>query len=716
MRLSVQLCLLLLLGLSCKTSTSSDPSPAAPASPPPKVQFAAQPNAVVVTFDPQSTDASDSRKITACEVSSGNCTDVNTARDQEVIPLPEKGTYTVDISTCQQTQCQPTGQQQIVQITQTDSQDASINQEIAQLKQTLPSDLASMRGIFTQLQTLYRNAHNDKAQAAMGTLLALNDAALSYLLTDLADLPLSDPTALDLLAQEAQQHVMDPTGSQTNIDSEPKTDPNSDPNSDTNTDPNNNIDTTVSTGGTTGSGTTDSTDGGGSSDNSDALTAANGLIGVAVILGTVSVVAAGKFFLSRIHYTKPPTSPNTQDPQILTAEELARPVLGEVGSKVVIFDGVKYQLPEGYKVAAISKTVNGEKYSVLDGGNTKPLGSGSQGTAFAVEGPNGGQKIIKFDNTTSTLVKSTANQKALKTIQDKFKTEDIEVAKSMADGFQNPMKAEAATVREYSAATTTYASNTVYPKDIPVVIKDRIDGVTLKKALENGTFFKTEVMLNDLQNGLFQRMSKGLLVYEDLNPANLMWDGKQWVVIDAKPPNKVNTRAEALKGNFESFQAKVKISFSQDGIRNYFSVAKYAPEYESRKIQIERNAEFLTYLDGVKTTIIDQDLKTMSNPRLKYFDNPVYLEVTLNEATIKENKIKLENAGKLEGEISLGVGILAAGAAITVGILSALQLSGTPTQEQTLLEKLGTLQMKVANTLHTVDAYTAWYVKTGQSN
>ena len=707
MRLSIQLYLLLLFGLSCKTSNSSAPGPTASASPPPKVEFAAQPNAVVVTFDPQSTDTSDSRKITACEASSGNCTDVNTARDQEVLPLPEKGTYTVDISTCQQTQCQPTGQQQIVQIDQTDAQSASINQEIAKLKQTIPSDLASMRRIFTQLQTLYTNAHNDKAQAAMGTLLALNDAALSYLLTDLAELPLSDPTALDLLAQEAQQHVMDPTGSQTNIDSES----NSDSNSESSSDSNSEIDTTST------DGTTDSTTGGESSGNSDAITAANGLIGVAVILGTVSVVAAGKFFLSRIHYIKPSTSSNMESPKALTEAQLKSPALGEVGSRVVIFDGVRYQLPNGYTVAAI-KTDGAVKYSVLEGGNTRPLGSGSQGTAFAVEGPNREQKIIKFDNTTKKLVISKADQNALRKIEAKFAAEDIGVAKSMEKGFNNPMTADAATVREFSGMhngkPVNPAGDLFYAKDIPVVIKDRIDGVTLKKALETGDFFKTQKMLNDLQHGLFQRMSKGLMVYQDLNPANLMWNGENWVVIDAKPPKQVASRAEALKGNFKSFQAKVKTTFSQDGIRKFLPVAKYAPEYESRQIQIERNAKFLDYLDGVKTTIIEKDFKSMKQNTA--FDNPntKYVEIQPNKIKIESNKFKLEHAGKLEGKISLGFGILAAGAAITAGILTALKLSAAPTQEQTLLEKLGTLQMKIATTLHTVDAYTAWYVKTEQ--
>ena len=155
----------------------------------------------------------------------------------------------------------------------------------------------------------------------------------------------------------------------------------------------------------------------------------------------------------------------------------------------------------------------------------------------------------------------------------------------------------------------------------------------------------------------------------------------------------------------------MKLTFFQDGIRNYLSVAKYAPEYETRKIQIEQEAKWLTISDGVKKTIM-HDANLMREGKYSY--NSVYQEVILDKTKIEANELKLRNAGKLEGKISLGVGILAALSAVAVGVATALQLSGEPTQEQTLLEKLGTLQMKIATTLHTVDAYTAWYVKTGQ--
>lgn len=693
MRLSVQLCLLLLLGLSCKTSRSSNPSPAAPASPPPKVQFAAQPNAVVVTFDPQSTDTSDSRKITACEVSSGNCTDVNTARDQEVIPLPEKGTYTVDISTCQQMQCQPTGQQQTVQIAQTDLQDASINQEIAQLKQTLPSDLAAMREILTQLQTLYTNAHNDKAQAAMGTLLGLNDAALSYLLSDLADLPLSDPTALDLLAQEAQQHAMDPTGSQTNIDNEPNTDPNSD----TNTDPNSNIDTTVST-----DGTTDSTNGGGSNGNSSALTAANALIGVAVIFGTVAVGFFAKGAISRMQYFKKVDFSKIPFIGDTTAKaEIKAGTVGEVGSKILVFNGAQYTLPEGYTVAAIS-----ENTSVLDEkGNTRSLGAGSQGTAFAVEHEDvhgkKTAKIIKLPNSANKLLE--ANSQTLTEVQEGFQAEDVDVAEKMQQDFKNPMEASLSEVTGPNG------------KRVPAVIKDRIAGVTLKKALENGDFFKSEgeavKMRQDLQYELFQRMSVAKLVYGDLNPANLMWNGKQWVIIDAKPPTTAASYKEALQGNFDSFTGKLAVDANgrvilRDQAR-ITGVARYTPVYENETIKLLRDAQLMTFLQNTKQTI-EGDREGLTRNAL--FEG----DVKISPEKVNANILKLKGVGKTDYAIGGIFGVLAAGAAVAAGVLSSMQLSAAPTQEQTLLEKLGTLQMKVASTLHTIDAYTAWYVKTEQ--
>jgi len=659
------------------------------------------------------------------------CTQLTTVRSNEVVPLSQPDTYTVSVASCLQGQCTNTVSQQVITVSNridaaTNSNvsinsDASTNSvittqgvssiltKIDQLRQSVSANLQTVRGIFHQLYTLYGEEGNAQGQQVMTTLLALNDAALGYVISNFSELPVSDADSLAFLAQEATNVPADSSSAAS--------------------------DTTASEALST------------SESDSPEVTAANALIGVAVGLG---LVAGGIYAVSRIQYLKPGTAATSKHPQELVRDGTLAPVAGEVGSNVVKFDGVSYTLPEGMTVAAIGEA---STKSVLDvNGNTRPLGAGSQGTAFSVE-QKGKKLIIKFDNKLNASLRSArqATDISVPEIEASkagFRIEDVGVASSLRETFGNGLEANLETTRVYIGGKSV---------EISGVVKTQIQGDTLKKLLENGTFFGEAgaVMRSDLQHQLFVKMSQpapgpdgkpdlsgksGYLVFEDLNPANLIWDkaGGQWVIIDAKPPITVKTAAEALRRNYASFVGKLSVTtrgrvFLRDKIRWFFSgVAKYAPVYSDAATKLTRDAELMAFLQETTPIIEGYTHEIAADPSSR---NRILAEEVPRINSVIRGGIKVPVEAHIQDRVAVketpirekittshiaaGIGGFAAlGAGIAAGVLSSFTLAGgagASVQVQSLLQTLGFHQIDITTALTRIDGYTAMYMSMEKS-
>ena len=239
------------------------------------------------------------------------------------------------------------------------------------------------------------------------------------------------------------------------------------------------------------------------------------------------------------------------------------PAAGAKGSSSVVIGGKTIDLPRGYVSA---RGLQGEPIGTAPAkaaiGDTIPLGKGTQGIAFLVQeikddGTPGGLWALKFDNRTVGKSNISDNDPLLNRVSTSLFNDDVVVARSMQAGFGNQMDAK---LLRTSAG-------------IPVVVKTAIVGGTLKEQLETGTFFSDETADGKAARAnlpaLFHRMSaadsEGVhKVYEDLNAANIMWDseGKQWVIVDAKPPITVSNFTKALEGNTNSFLEKLPLGAS----------------------------------------------------------------------------------------------------------------------------------------------------------
>lgn len=253
----------------------------------------------------------------------------------------------------------------------------------------------------------------------------------------------------------------------------------------------------------------------------------------------------------------------------------------KVQQTFVRVEGREIPLPGGFYVE-----VSVEKQHM----DTKTLGKGSQGTAYLVKDAEGKLWALKFDNRTlgasiGGFLKS--RESVLANVASTFQADDVDVARSMQAGFANPLEARLLTTRG----------------GIPVVIKTAVTGGTLKEAIQSGNLFDgpdARIMQQDLQN-LFYRMSTGKMVYEDLNTANLLWDPeiKQWVVIDAKPPQSVSHCIAALTGNINSMLDKLPVAQSRGAyefareVKLRFGAGMHLPSFSLTPEQLAaQGAEF----------------------------------------------------------------------------------------------------------------------------
>ena len=240
-------------------------------------------------------------------------------------------------------------------------------------------------------------------------------------------------------------------------------------------------------------------------------------------------------------------------------------------------DGRFFLLPKGY-VSCSQYENNGE--------NTKPLGKGSQGTAFLVyrlrdlslwapKFPNDALEKPDYAADVDDAFDA-AQVKRNKDFGD-FEKDDQDVILSMQYGFGNPVEVKVG---------FTPASTTLSVGDIPYAMKTGITGGTLKEHMSTGLFVaqndkKAEEMRKDLPE-LFMRMAHGKKAYFDLNPDNIMWkynnpkkeeEGGQWVIIDAKPPDNLQNKGplqiysfgEAWEKNLEYFRAKLPYVSEENG-------------------------------------------------------------------------------------------------------------------------------------------------------
>ncbi len=294
------------------------------------------------------------------------------------------------------------------------------------------------------------------------------------------------------------------------------------------------------------------------------LNKANAYLGLA-LTGVKAIIVTDVNGNSEIHELSitQGTDPASAQSSLSLAGESPRP-----SQSFIIVDGHRLELPAGYVLDVKVKT--------LANGDTKALGKGSQGTAFLVRDIEGKLWAMKFDNTTLKPRIGglfTSREEALAKVMASFQNEDVDVAKSLQSGFGNRLEAKIVHT----------------PTGVPVVIKTAIEGGTLKEALSTGSIFSgadSELMRKDL-NDLFYRMAIDGKVYEDLNPANLMWDphNKEWVIIDAKPPKTVTGFVESLAGNIKSFVDKLPLDvgrFRYEQLRALKGVASaglYLPDF-----------------------------------------------------------------------------------------------------------------------------------------
>ncbi len=346
---------------------------------------------------------------------------------------------------------------------------------------------------------------------------------------------------------------------------------------------------------------------------------------------------------------------------------------------IIHFEGLEIKLPSNYVLV---------EPKIDDRGNTKALGRGSQGSAFLVTDQSGKKKIIKIANNSNTILN---NQKSKDALEAEFIKDDVDVANSMK-GFENPMDAESVKVL-------------VGNVELPAVMKDYVEGKTLKKLMEEGLFFDNHSkgpLLREKLLDLFERMSKveQPKVYEDLNPDNLIYSESQekWVVIDAKPPRIVSTPEEAYHGNLESFLSKLPVDekglvFSRDGIRVVASFAQYAPVYNDPKIKLNRDAQLMYFVERVKSVTYSADPEIFAKEKVK-------VKKIKNNLAPYFDKLKTNTSLRASLGTALGAGLsIGLGEALSNGSLS---LVGNE-KSSSLIEKLNSAKIKFKKKVQDLD-------------
>ncbi len=635
---------------SCKSTGIKSTSPKSVESTP-QVEVLLPPQAAVLHFPPPVEENAEFRQIQLCKEE--HCSQINTLQDQELILTPEKGTYTASVAICSHTGCNTSVPLPPVLVSETSQEKMQLKSEFETLQDTASKQLVQVRQNLQEWSNDCSQTPENKK--SVEHLLSLHDAVLLYILGNLTDLPLDDSEELELLAQKYEDAK--------SISQVPIAEDDSE--------------TTQEEVG-------------------------NALLYTGIALGGVATTIGFLVFLKGkgdiFKFLKPKS---TTTPFSGETKEIQVGKAGEIGSDSISFNGKHYKLPEGYTVSAVNEGV-----SILEGENTKILGKGSQGSVFVVK-KGEVKKIIKLDNVMLAEGGDKVSAGDLQKIEKVFQKEDVDVAKSMLDGFQNPMDAKLEKVM-------------LGEVEIPVVVKDFIEGSTLKKALENGSLFHDTPqglrMRADLEFGLFQRMAQGKKVYPDLNPGNLVWSEKEgkWIVVDARPPVSVSSEQKALSGNFNSFKSKLSVNWSgtvwsRDGIRVLLSdVAKYSPVYGSSEVKLVNDSLLMDQLKRMKTTIAAQVESAVIEP--VKLNEKILKSVHIGDARndiIQANKQRLlSNRNWLIGVATVG------GLAVTTALVgSFLNLVDKSSQCQDVLKAIGKSKQAVASTLEKIHALQAFYLK-----
>ena len=290
-----------------------------------------RPNSVAINLQPSDNQEIDFYKIEICSRLSLKCSQWETVRENEVLLLTEKGNYELKVSQCNKKQeCTVSDVISNVEVQQASLKKQQIKDDIDKLQASIHTEFLNSRKILQDLKIQFLESPNKETKDAISYLLSLNESALVYLLSNLFELPLDNPEALQNLAKDDRKL---PLGN-AQRDDVPQT----------NHDMGNAM-----------------------------LITAYTMAGVAATIGFVAFLKRdGDIF----KYIKP-LPPARQMSESMRSPKTNR--VGDVGSNILIFNGTPCQLPDGYHVASL------DEYSVLENGHTRPLGKGSQGTVFVVQ-------------------------------------------------------------------------------------------------------------------------------------------------------------------------------------------------------------------------------------------------------------------------------------------------------------------------------------------
>lgn len=153
--------------------------------------------------------------------------------------------------------------------------------------------------------------------------------------------------------------------------------------------------------------------------------------------------------------------------------------------------------------------------------------------------------------------------------------EEVIVSDMMMEHFGNPME-----------TTIVYTST-----GIPILQKTFIDGPTLKESIDDNQLFFNDSNIRQELIILFIKIAESKYVYQDLHPDNLIWNSKQWVIVDSHIPYQVGSKQEALQKIIKSHCSKLSVYYNKTKKRIFqlFGNGIYIPEYNNNTIKIMRD-------------------------------------------------------------------------------------------------------------------------------